>query len=163
MTKREITQILEERWPKLFNFNNPKPLKLEIHKDIYSLIDESEQPQYKNALSTYVRRLKYTTCLAKGGERYDLEGNAFGLVTEEEQSLSQVVIDKRNLKIKQKRKNIDQHNEAIKKAKLIAMEKEAESHPKAEAKPQSTPEKLTLPNSTKSTTVVIKKKRRLTL
>jgi sRNA-binding protein len=104
--KKDMVKILEERWPKLFNFNFPKPLMVGIIIDIFSITDEAEHVQIKKSVTAYVRRLKYARCLAKGGPRYNLDGEISGEVSKEAQLVAINDIKKNKEKVKNKAKNI---------------------------------------------------------
>lgn len=157
-TAREHAQILEERWPLLFNFNESKPLKIKVSEEIYAQINESEWPQIRKALATYAGRLSYLKCLAKGGNRYDLDGNVSGEISEEDIQLVKDKISAHAEKIKMKKKK----KAAEKKKKFEANLKKAAKA--AQEKAQETEKKtlsIKLPatKKTDNSTVVIKKKR----
>ena len=155
-TAREHAQILEERWPLLFNFNELKPLKLNVAEDIYAQINETEWLLIRKALVTYTGRLAYMKCLAKGGNRYDLDGNVSGGISKEDVQRSKDRISAHAEKIKIKKKadeNKKKFEADLKKAAKAAQDKaqETEKH--------TLSIKLPATKKTDNSTVIIKKKR----
>lgn len=84
--KRKRVQKITAFWPKLFDINNPKPLKLNIMqdmaKDIQSRGLDMGLGSVRVALNAYTSHAKYIRCVAAGGMRYDLNGEPCGEVTE---------------------------------------------------------------------------------
>ncbi len=76
-------QQLKERWPALFS-GAPKPLKLRIQVDIQ---ERAPGVFTKQALSAFFRRhtgsTSYLQAVAKGGARFDLDGQPSGEITPE--------------------------------------------------------------------------------
>ncbi|GAB3486161.1 ProQ/FINO family protein [Marinomonas epiphytica] len=71
---RRLIKMLEERYPKAFDWNQPKPLKVGIDKDMV-LDEEFNASKQKRALAAYTRSDRYKKCLQTGQPRIDLEGN----------------------------------------------------------------------------------------
>lgn len=70
---RRLIKLLEERYPKTFNWHNPKPLKIGIDKEIQ--LDETlTQGKLKRALAAYTRSTRYKKCLENNTARIDLDG-----------------------------------------------------------------------------------------
>ncbi|ENJ0753522.1 ProQ/FinO family protein [Salmonella enterica] len=84
--KRKRVQKITEFWPKLFDINNPKPLKLNIMqdmaKDIQARGPDMGIGSVRVALNAYTSHAKYIRCVAAGGMRYDLNGEPCEEVTE---------------------------------------------------------------------------------
>lgn len=84
--KRKRVQKITAFWPKLFDINNPKPLKINIMpdmaKDIQARGLDMGIGSVRVALNAYTSHAKYIRCLAAGGMRYDLNGEPCGEVTE---------------------------------------------------------------------------------
>lgn len=72
---RRLIKMLEDRYPKAFDWNKPKPLKVGIDKDM-TLDDEFNASKQKRALAAYTRSDRYKKCLLSGQPRIDLEGVA---------------------------------------------------------------------------------------
>ena len=72
---RRLIKMLEDRYPKAFNWNQPKPLKVGIDKDMV-LDDDFNASKQKRALAAYTRSDRYKKCLLSGQPRIDLEGVA---------------------------------------------------------------------------------------
>ncbi|EAW9081155.1 ProQ/FinO family protein [Salmonella enterica] len=84
--KRKRVQKIAEFWPKLFDINNPKPLKLNIMQDMEKDIQlrglDMGIGSVRVALGAYTSHAKYIRCVSAGGARYDLNGEPCGEVTE---------------------------------------------------------------------------------
>ncbi len=84
--KRKRVQKITEFWPKLFDINTPKPLKLNIMPDMVKDIQtrglDMGFGSVRVALNAYTSHAKYIRCVAAGGARYDLNGEPCGEVTE---------------------------------------------------------------------------------
>ncbi|HFE7522330.1 TPA: ProQ/FINO family protein [Salmonella enterica subsp. enterica serovar Newport] len=84
--KRKRVQKITAFWPKLFDINNPKPLKLNIMQDMAKDIQarglDMGIGSVRVALNAYTSHAKYIRCVAAGGMRYDLNGEPCGEVTE---------------------------------------------------------------------------------
>ena len=72
---RRLIRMLEERYPKAFDWNNPRPLKVGIDKDM-TLDEEFNESKQKRAMAAYTRSDRYKKCLLSGQPRIDLEGVA---------------------------------------------------------------------------------------
>ncbi|WP_394181094.1 ProQ/FINO family protein [Marinomonas posidonica] len=72
---RRLIKMLEDRYPKAFNWNQPKPLKVGIDQDMV-LDDDFNASKQKRALAAYTRSDRYKKCLLSGQPRIDLEGVA---------------------------------------------------------------------------------------
>jgi ProP effector len=72
---RRLIKMLEDRYPKAFDWNQPKPLKVGIDKDM-TLDDDFNASKQKRALAAYTRSDRYKKCLLSGQPRIDLEGVA---------------------------------------------------------------------------------------
>ena len=72
---RRLIKMLEDRYPKAFDWNQPKPLKVGIDKDMV-LDDDFNASKQKRALAAYTRSDRYKKCLLSGQPRIDLEGVA---------------------------------------------------------------------------------------
>ena len=72
---RRLIKMLEDRYPKAFDWNQPKPLKVGIDKDM-ALDDDFNASKQKRALAAYTRSDRYKKCLLSGQPRIDLEGIA---------------------------------------------------------------------------------------
>ena len=72
---RRLIKMLEDRYPKAFDWNQPKPLKVGIDKDMV-LDDDFNASKQKRALAAYTRSDRYKKCLLSGQPRVDLEGVA---------------------------------------------------------------------------------------
>src|SRR3990167_5679334 len=92
---KEAVKWLALKYPKCFNLENPKPLKIGIEKDI---IKEGLWPHpYKvlqKALAFYVYSPLYQNALLQETKRYSLEGTHLGEVTSQHKEMAQETLQK---------------------------------------------------------------------
>lgn len=98
--------LMCETYPKAFDRDNVRPLKIGIQEDI--LADEKvSKTKAKRALASYVRSPQYHKSLVAGADRVDLNGEPAGTVTEQEAEHAQTMLkqmrERRNERIKQQR------------------------------------------------------------
>src|SRR5262245_31889861 len=75
-------QILIEQFPECFDWNDHRPLKIGIHKDLVARgIDRRTA---RIGLSRYCRQISYHYALVEGATRVDLNGQPAGIVTPQE-------------------------------------------------------------------------------
>ena len=70
---------LAETYPACFDGENPRPLKLGIHRDLMAA--GFEKAAVKRALARYCNRPRYRKALCAGAIRIDLQGQPAGVVT----------------------------------------------------------------------------------
>ncbi len=73
---------LIETYPACFDGENPRPLKLGIHRDLMAA--GFEKAAVKRALARYCNRPRYRKALRAGAVRIDLQGQPAGVVTSAE-------------------------------------------------------------------------------
>jgi len=99
---RRLIKMLEDRYPKAFDWNQPKPLKVGIDKDMV-LDDDFNASKQKRALAAYTRSDRYKKCLLSGQPRVDLEGVAVS----DEPALPESMIPKKEKKTFNRPKTTD--------------------------------------------------------
>ncbi|HRY15216.1 MAG TPA: ProQ/FinO family protein [Candidatus Competibacteraceae bacterium] len=83
-----------EAFPALFHRQTPKPLKMGLGEALMGLagvhpaLADLTRTQIRRALKVYTGAGRYRRALAKGGPRYDLDGQPAGEVTPEQQALA---------------------------------------------------------------------------
>jgi len=90
-----IILLLAERFPACFNWENPQPLKIGIHKDLAAagfLEAGVNSVNLKRALGRYCNRPRYRRTLREGKIRVDLQGQPAGAVTATEADLARATI-----------------------------------------------------------------------
>jgi ProP effector len=75
-------RMLIERFPDCFSWNNHRPLKIGIHKDLEAR--GVDLRVVRLGVSRYCRHLAYQHALVEGAARIDLDGQPAGIVTLEE-------------------------------------------------------------------------------
>ena len=83
---RATLALLCQRWPKCFDLNNRRPLKIGIAYDLVRELGEAAlQPELKAALNLYCGNPGYLSALRAGTSRLDLHGNEVGVVSREDE------------------------------------------------------------------------------
>lgn len=115
--------LICETYPKTFNRENVRPLKIGIQEDL--LADEKiSKGKIKRALASYVRAPAYYRSLQAGAQRVDLLGEDAGEVTEQEASHAQGMLkkirDERNARVKEEKKAERERRENQKQERMSA-------------------------------------------
>ena len=79
-------ELLLERWPDIFDLDEPAPLQLGIHDAIIAAEPALCGPELEAVLRWYTSRIPYIKALARGGKRAGLDGKAAGDVSEQHQA-----------------------------------------------------------------------------
>jgi ProP effector len=83
---RAALALLCQRWPKCFNPDDPRPLKIGIAHDLTRELGEAAlRPELKAALNLYCGNVGYLSTLRAGRSRLDLQGNEVGVVSREDE------------------------------------------------------------------------------
>lgn len=97
---------LYDLFPKVFDLNNPKPLKRGIHKDILERLPDDlavTESHLKKAMKRHVMGSPYCWAILKGTHRFDLDGNEVDVIDEQGKESAQSVIKwKREMRQQQK-------------------------------------------------------------
>ena len=88
MDTRQAYEYLLQHYPKSFNRENPVPLKIGIHLDIFTAIELNGLTEcrtaFRRALSYHIKRKRYLQALARPGvKRVSLMGSECGYVSRE--------------------------------------------------------------------------------
>ena len=75
-------QILIKQFPDCFDWNDHRPLKIGIHKDLVAR--GVDRRLARIGLSRYCRQIGYHQALVEGATRIDLDGQPAGIVTPQE-------------------------------------------------------------------------------
>ncbi|WGM04073.1 ProQ/FINO family protein [Arsenophonus nasoniae] len=85
---KAAVDILVTLFPKVFNFESPKPLKVGIGKDIRKMISEKgldiPNSQISTGLMAYTQTEAYQKSLVEFGSRFNLDGLVDGEVTDKQ-------------------------------------------------------------------------------
>lgn len=115
-------QLLMEAYPKTFDRNNVRPLKIGIQEDL--IADEKvSKNKIKRALASYVRSLNYYRSLREGAERIDINGEAAGQVTKEESDHAKQKLKEINKARQDKRKEQERADRMSKKLEQLVTKK----------------------------------------
>jgi ProP effector len=96
-----IIDRLIEAFPACFSRKAPQPLKIGLGEELLALagvhpaLADLTRTQIRRALQVYTGTWAYRKALAKGGPRYDLDGQAAGEVTPEQQVIARTPRPKR--------------------------------------------------------------------
>lgn len=75
---------LESTYPNAFNFNNPKPLKMGIRKELLLASSPYSKRQVNKCLGVYCSTKAYLEAITLGEWRYDLNGAQVEPITQEQ-------------------------------------------------------------------------------
>lgn len=115
-------QLLMEAYPKTFDRNNVRPLKIGIQEDL--IADEKvSKNKIKRALASYVRSLNYYRSLREGAERVDICGEAAGVVTKEESEHAKQKLKEINKARQDKRKEQEREDRMSMKLEQLVTKK----------------------------------------
>jgi ProP effector len=89
-------------------FRDAKPLAIGIHKAIREKLPELTRDQVGKALRIHTASTRYLKALAKAEQRFDLDGNPAGEVTEEQRKQAAGVMKERIQKSVERRKAEEQ-------------------------------------------------------
>ena len=97
LTKNESesqTPDLAKHFPKCFNLNSPRPLKIGIHFDIRAELEGQGYSfrKIRQAVTYYCQRPAYMKTLVVGAERIDHRGEPAGTITEKEVEIAKAQI-----------------------------------------------------------------------
>jgi ProP effector len=95
--RRELLEVLRERWPQAFprDFRQVRPLAIGINRDIAAYLPDQPLGRISIAIGIFQDLMgpAYYRAVLKGGPRYDLDGNPRGEVTPEEQERAKRDLD----------------------------------------------------------------------
>ena len=115
-------QLLLEAYPKTFDRNNVRPLKIGIQEDL--IADEKvSKNKIKRALASYVRSLNYYRSLREGVDRVDINGESAGQVTKEESDYAKQKLKEINKARQEKRKEEERTERMSKKLEMLVTKK----------------------------------------
>jgi ProP effector len=87
---QQLYEVLQQRWPETFGDDVAaiRPLAIGIDRDLVAQLSEYPRWAVKQALIRWLRthQVRYWQALIQGGPRYNLEGQARGEVTAEQQA-----------------------------------------------------------------------------
>jgi ProP effector len=79
----ETKAWLESTYPKALNFNEPKPLKPGIERDLLDSSSPYSKSQLRKCLRVYCASRGYLRAIVQGNWRYDLNGEKVGEIIQE--------------------------------------------------------------------------------
>lgn len=90
----KILTWLSKIYPPLFQVENPKPLKVDIHRDLREALNSLHTLPFsklsiRKAVSFHVRGKKYQKSIVTGKVRYNLEGKPVELITRDQKTYAQ--------------------------------------------------------------------------
>lgn len=114
--QKEAKALLEGFWPELFQFNQPRPLKMGVFED---LVEDAKQRKLpfgadiiKAAMKIYTCRYAYQKALSKISERFNLSGEPEGDVTAEQKEYARLQIQRIDAKAKARKQARENENVA---------------------------------------------------
>lgn len=79
-----VRQLLKDLNEKYAVFREDKPLAIGINKQLAGLLPDAQAKTLRTALRFHTSSVRYLKAMEKATERYDLDGNPAGEVTEEQ-------------------------------------------------------------------------------
>lgn len=86
---RELRKALHEAYPTIFDYNEPKPLAIGIHKDIWQVFPQYSHKIIRLFLTTWVKDPRYLAAILKHPHRFNLEGMPIALIADVEKEYAQ--------------------------------------------------------------------------
>ena len=108
---------LAKLYPACFDWENPRPLKIDIHKPMIRAGHDREA--VKRALAAYCTAPRYRETLRAGASRIDLQGQPAGVVTEKEAAHARLVSTPRAERIAAAREALPPNATPIPKEQLV--------------------------------------------
>ncbi|KAI5914899.1 ProQ/FINO family protein [Thauera sp. 2A1] len=106
---RAILQRLEASSP---TFRDCKPLALRIDKVIAERFPEFDRKSLRNALHMHTASTRYLKSMERASERFDLDGNVAGEVTEEQRTHAAATLKERFASVARKQREKREAEEA---------------------------------------------------
>jgi len=94
---------LESTYPNVFNFNNPKPLKMGVRKELLLAPSPYSKRQVNKCLGVYCSTKAYLESIIQGDWRYDLNGAQVETITQEQKDHAAKQLAERKNKFKNKK------------------------------------------------------------
>ena len=85
--------LLAERYPACFDWEHPRPLKIDIHQDLMAA--GHDRIAVRRALGRYCQADRYRRALQTDAPRIDLQGQPAGAVTEREAAYARSLVEAR--------------------------------------------------------------------
>lgn len=115
-------QQLMDAYPKTFDRNNVRPLKIGIQEDLVA-DGKVAKNKIKRALASYVRSLNYYRSLREDADRVDINGEAAGKVTKEESNHAREKLKEINKARQEKHKEQEREDRMSKKLEQLVTKK----------------------------------------
>jgi ProP effector len=95
-----VIEALKKRYPAIFTTR--KPLKIGIRADILARKGFVDDDMFKRGIRRWVVCTEYIQLIANGGDRYDLDGNVSGQISDEDRGRAIAKIERRAEKMAKK-------------------------------------------------------------
>lgn len=102
--KRPQDPVLDKLAATFPIFAEAKPLAIGVHKVILERLPELTKDLVSKALKRHTATTRYLKAVAKGGQRFDLDGNAAGEITDEQRDAAAKLVNDRQQRAADKRK-----------------------------------------------------------
>ena len=94
---------IESTYPDAFNFNNPKPLKIGVRKELLLVSSPYSKRQVNKCLGVYCSTKAYLEAIILGEWRYDLNGAQVEPITQEQKDHAAKQLAERKKKFRNKK------------------------------------------------------------
>lgn len=95
----ETLQWLGKQFPQAFCLKKPRPLKINIHHDVFEQLlvfkNAPSKKKIREAITFYTRTNDYLFSVTKNQQRVDLAGRLVGKITEEQVEFAAIALQQR--------------------------------------------------------------------
>lgn len=96
--------LLEQLNQQFTVFREGKPLALGIHKTLLDRLPDLDPGQLRLAMKSHTQSTRYLKSLVAAQERFDLDGQVAGEVTEEQRQIAQTALAERFARVAERRR-----------------------------------------------------------
>lgn len=119
-SRQPANPVLETLAEKFAVFRDCRPLAIGIHKTIKARLPEIDDSALRVALKRHTASTKYLKAIANGSQRFDLDGQPTGDVTEEQRLQALTTIKERFRKVAEQKRQQQAEKEHQAKLQLLA-------------------------------------------
>jgi ProP effector len=112
--------LLDRLYAEFPVFRDYLPLAIGIHKVLMARLPELDKVQVRTAMRYHTGTTRYLKAIVDGAPRFDLDGNAAGAVTAEQQSQAAATLRERFRKLAERRKAEEEAKQRQEKLEQLA-------------------------------------------
>lgn len=119
-TPNQRRQLLDRLYAQFPVFRDFQPLAIGIHKSLLERLPDLDKAAVRAALHFHTASTRYLKAIVQGAPRFDLDGNASGEVTPEQQTQAVTALRERFRKAAERRKAEEEARERQEKIEKLA-------------------------------------------